>query len=213
MNEIIIKQNGFVTGDALLNPIAYAGEMNSRILNVTHPTFKNCYYQLLIKKNDYPYVIGITDGEAMIPPSLMNVATKLECQFLAVRKNDNIDLSANNCDCYPDSLNDCSQMIYKSDRFYLSVAQGLSLNGLTPIPPYEQLVDIYNNISKAKLAVEKVKLENMQLLETINQKIDELERLSVNNKPDDNDPDVPNEPNDPSDKPDDDDEQFPTVRF
>ena len=44
MNELIIKQSGFVTGDALLNPVAYAGEMNSRVINVIHPTFENCYY-------------------------------------------------------------------------------------------------------------------------------------------------------------------------
>lgn len=176
MNEIIIKQSGFVTGDALLNPIAYAGEMNSRILNVTHPTFENCYYQLIIKKNDYPFLVGIVDGELMLPPSLINIATKLQCQFIAVRKNDDIDMFINKCDCFSNSSNDCSQMVFKSDMFILQVAEGLSLNGLTPIPPYEQLVDVYNNISKAKLAVEKAKVENMQLLETINQKLDDLQR-------------------------------------
>lgn len=184
MNEIIIKQNGFVTGNALLNPIAYAGEMNSRILNITHPTFENCYYQLLIKKDNYPYVVGIENGETMLPPSLLNVATKLECQFLAIRKNNNFDTNSTNCDCYPNSINDCTNMIFKSDAFKLNVAQGLVLNGLTPIPPYEQLVDIYNNISKAKLAVEKVKVENTQLLETINEKIEELERLTINSPSD-----------------------------
>lgn len=231
MNEIIIKQSGFVTGDALLNPIAYAGEMNSRILRVTHPTFENCYYQLLIKKDNYPYTIGVENGETMIPPSLINIATKLECQFVAIRKNENIDISSNLCDCIPNFSNDCANMIYKSDVFFLNVAQGLSLNGLTPIPPYEQLVDIYNNISKAKLAVEKVKLENMQLLETVNQKIDELERLTINNKNEDNDkPNVPDNPVQPPDgecncgcncnhdnnNDNDNDgtnEQFPTVRF
>lgn len=176
MSEIIIKQNGFVTGDALLNPIAYAGEMNSRILNITHPTFDNCHYQLIILKNGYPYTVGIVDGEVMLPPSLMNTAITLECQFVAVRNNDNIDISANLCDCQFGSSDDCSKMVWKSDSFKLNVAQGLSLNGLTPIPPYEQLVDVYNNISKAKLAVEKAKLENNQLLETINQKIDELQQ-------------------------------------
>lgn len=220
MSEIIIKQSGFVTGDALLNPIAYAGEMNSRIISVTHPTFENCHYQLLVIKNNYPYRLGIVDGEVMFPPSMINVATKLECQFLAVRKNDDLDIN-NMCDCYPNSMNDCAHMIYKSDAFYLTVAKGLDLNGLTPIPPYEQLVDIYNNISKAKLAVEKVKLENMQLLETINQKLDELERLTIENKPNDK-PDDPNEPVQPPEcdcncgndcDNDENDEQFPTVRF
>lgn len=230
MNEIIIKQSGFVTGDALLNPIAYAGEMNSRLLKITHPTFENCYYQLLIKKNEYPYVIGIESGETMIPPSLINIATKLECQFLAIRKNDKIDINSNICDCIPNSSDDCANMIFKSDVFILNVAQGLNLNGLTPIPPYEQLVDIYNNISKAKLAVEKVKLENMQLLETINQKVDELERLTIENKPnvpdnpvqppnDDNDCNCNHDCNHNGNHDDDDDgdngndEQFTTVRF
>lgn len=180
MFNLVIKQSGFVTGDALLNPIAYAGEINSRILNIVHPTFDNCYYQLLVIKDNYPYTLGIDGGEVLIPPSLTNVATTLKCQFLAVRKNNNTDISSNSCDCYPSSSNDCSQMIFKSDSFSLTIAEGLSLNGLSPIPPYEQLVDVYNNISKAKLAVEKAKAENMQLLETINQKIDELQKLTTN---------------------------------
>lgn len=176
MSEVIIKQNGFVTGDALLNPIAYAGEMNSRVITITHPVFDNCYYQLIIKKNDYPYSLGIIDGEIMLPPSLTNVAGILECQFVAIRKNDEMNINNSKCDCLMNSSDDCAHMIYKSDVFKLRIAEGLSLNGLTPIPPYEQLIDIYNNISKAKLAVEKAKVENMQLLETINQKIDDLQQ-------------------------------------
>jgi hypothetical protein len=179
-NEIIIKQSGFVTGDALLNPIAYAGEMNSRILKITHPVFENCHYQLLVLKDNYPYTLGIQDGEIMFPPSLISTATKLQCQFLAIRNNNNIDINTNSCDCYPMSSNDCTHMIFKSDKFSLIVEEGLSLNGLTPVPPYEQLIDIYNNISKAKLAVEKAKVENMQLLDTINQKLDELQHVSNN---------------------------------
>ena len=31
--NITIKQNGFVTGD-FLEPVAYAGEVNSRLLNI-----------------------------------------------------------------------------------------------------------------------------------------------------------------------------------
>ena len=180
-NEIIIKANGFVTGDALLNPIAYAGEMNSRVLSIVHPTFDNSYYQLLVIKDNYPYVVGIQDGSVLIPPSLINVATTLKCQFMAIRKNNNIDLSNNECDCLNTYTNDCSHMIFKSDKFTLTVAEGLNLNGLNPIPPYEQLVDIYNNISKAKLAVEKAKLENENLLITINEKLDELKNLKQSN--------------------------------
>ena len=44
--NITIKQNGFVTGD-FLEPVAYAGEVNSRLLNIIHPTFENAFYQLL----------------------------------------------------------------------------------------------------------------------------------------------------------------------
>ena len=178
--NITIKQNGFVTGD-FLEPVAYAGEVNSRLLNIIHPTFENAFYQLLIIKDNRPYILGIDNGKVIIPPSLTDIATKLECQFLATRKNENIDTSTNTCDCYPDSMNDCRHMIFKSDKFTLKVAEGLNLNGLTPIPPYEQLVEIYNNISKAKLAVEQAKAENMALLEQINSKIDELQRIKTNN--------------------------------
>lgn len=172
--NITIKQNGFVTGD-FLEPVAYAGEMNSRVLNIVHPTFENSFYQLLVIKDNRPYVLGIDDGKVILPPSLTDIATKLECQFIATRKNENIDISANTCDCYPDKTNDCRQMIFKSDKFTLIVAEGLNLNGLTPIPPYEQLVEIYNNVSKAKLAVEQAKAENMKLLDTINERIDILQ--------------------------------------
>ena len=71
-------------------------------------------------------------------------------------------------------------MIFKSDKFILKVAEGLNLNGLTPIPPYEQLVEIYNNINKAKLVVEQAKADNMKLLDDINDRITILQR--ENNK-------------------------------
>lgn len=171
--NITIKQNGFVTGD-FLEPIAYAGEMNSRKLNIVHPLYDDCFYQLIVVKEKRPYTLGIVDGETMLPPSLTDIAGKLDCQFIAVRKNDSIDISTNACDCYPSSTNDCAHMIFKSDKFTLQVAEGLSLNGLTPIPPYEQLVDMYNNIGKAKLAVEKIKAENQALLDEINNKLDKL---------------------------------------
>ena len=212
-NEIIIKQNGFVTGDALLNPVAYAGEMNSRILKFTHPTFDNCCYQMIVIKNDYPYTIGISNGEAILPPSLITTPTVLKCQFIAVRKNENIDINANLCDCKFSSSDDCTKLVWKSDMFKLSIAQGLSLNGLNPVPPYEQLVDIYNNISKAKLSVEKVKVENSQLLETINQKIDELQRLSTGKDDDTDKPSQPNQPGSGDNNQDDEEDEIPLVTF
>ena len=157
--KITVLQSGFVHGD-FLDPVAYAGEMNSRVIEITHPLFENSIYQLLVIKEHRPYILGIQNGRFMLPPSLIDVQGTLECQFLALRKNDSIDMSLGNCGCYPTSSNDCSNMVFKSDKFNLIVAEGLSINGLTPIPPYEQLVDMYNNISKAKLMVEKQKLIN-----------------------------------------------------
>ena len=174
--KITILQSGYVTGD-FLDPVAYAGEMNSRYIDIVHPLFDNCIYQLLVVKESRPYILGIRDGKVMLPPSLTDIACELQCQFMALRNNSDIDISSGNCSCTPTSSNDCSNLIFKSNKFTMTVAEGLNINGLTPIPPYEQLVDIYNNINNAKLMVEKTKLENEQLLETINNKIDELQRL------------------------------------
>lgn len=176
-SNLIIKDNGFVTGDALLNPIAYAGEMNSRFINIVHPTFDNCFYTLLAIKNGYPYTLGIEDGKVMLPPSLINTETKLQCQFIATRKNNEINVALGACNCFMGTSDDCTTMIFKSDEFTLNVAKGLNLNGLNPIPPYEQLVDIYNNISNAKLEVEKAKVENEEILNKIEEKIEELQKL------------------------------------
>ena len=170
--DITILQNGFVTGD-FLEPVAYAGEMNSRIINITHPLFDNSFYQLIIIKENRPYRIGINNGTFILPPSLTDVACTLQCQFVAARKNDSTQLT--NCDCAPISSNDCSNLVFKSDSFNMIVKEGLKLNGLTPIPPYEQLVDMYNNLEKAKMLVEKSKLENQHIAEKINDKIEDLQ--------------------------------------
>lgn len=181
--KITILQSGYVTGD-LLNPVAYAGEMNSRSIEITHPLFENCYYQLLILKENRPYVLGIIDGATMLPPSLTDIACTLECQFMALRKNGGIDLDEGTCGCYPISSNDCSNMIFKSDKFLLKVAEGLNINGLTPIPPYEQLVDLYNNLSKAKLSIELSKADNQRISDEISGKISDFQysnsQLSLN---------------------------------
>lgn len=175
--NIVIKQNGFVTGD-FLEPVAYAGEANSRIIDIVHPTFDNAIHQLIIIKDNHPYILGIDNGKTILPPSLTNIATKLKCQFVATRNviNDNDE---SNCNCGNSSINDCKQMIFKSDEFTLTVAEGLNLNNLTPIPPYEQLVEIYNNINKAKLMVEQAKVENMNLLDTINERISILQNIKT----------------------------------
>ena len=171
--KITIQQSGYVSGD-FLKPVAYAGEMNSRVIEITHPLFDNSFYQLLIIKENRPYVLGIEDGKCMLPPSLTDIACKLKCQFMALRKSD-IDLTENTCDCYPTSSNDCSHMIFKSDEFTMTVKEGLNINGLTPIPPYEQLVDMYNNLNKAKLSVEKAKIENETISNRISEKLEDLQ--------------------------------------
>lgn len=177
--NIVIKQNGFVTGD-FLEPVAYAGEANSRIIDIVHPTFDNAIYQLIIIKDNHPYVLGIDNGQTILPPSLTNIATKLKCQFVATRNISNNN-DENTCNCGTSSINDCKQMIFKSDEFTLIVAEGLNLNNLTPIPPYEQLVEIYDNINKAKLMVEQAKVENMNLLDTINERISVLQNIKSSN--------------------------------
>lgn len=68
MNVTVID-SGFVSGDFLLKPLGYSGEMNSRKVYITHPHFKDCYYQLLIERYDGLFRVGIQDGECLIPPS------------------------------------------------------------------------------------------------------------------------------------------------
>ena len=88
--DIRILDSGFVTGD-FLKPVAYAGEINSRKLNIIHPMFKDCVYQVLVKRYDGLYRLGVDDGMAEIPPSLTKTATTLECQFVAVAMPDTVN--------------------------------------------------------------------------------------------------------------------------
>jgi len=175
--NINISKQGFVSGSDLLNPVAFAGEMNSRVISITHPLFENSFYQLIIIKEKRPYVLGIDDGRVILPPSLTDIAGILECQFSALRRNESIDLQESNCDCYPQSSNDCSHLVFKSDKFCLKVAEGLSLNGLSPIPPFETIVDMYNNIQRAKNSVEIAKSNNEQVADSIAEKINDLQQL------------------------------------
>lgn len=172
--NITIKSNGFVTGD-FLDPIAYAGEKNSRVIEITHPLFPNVNYQLVVIKDHRPYLIGIQDGECIFPPSLIDIAGTLKCQFVATRKVENI----NDCDCTPTYSDDCADLVFKSDKFTLTVKEGLNLNGLTPMPTYEAIQDAYLNLEKAKLSVEKIKLENEEILNKITDKINEMQLNQV----------------------------------
>ena len=170
--DITIQNSGYVVVDSM-TPFAYAGEMNSRILNITHPTYSNAIYQLIVVKEHRPYILSIIDGKCLVPPSITDIACILNCQFIAARKDENSEL--NDCDCYPSYSNDCSQLLFKSDSFKLKVGEGLNLNGLTPIPPYEQLMDMYNNLTKAKLSVEQAKADNELVATAIDEKIKQLQ--------------------------------------
>ena len=170
--DITIQNSGYVVADSM-TPVAYAGEMNSRVLNIIHPTYSNAIYQLIVVKEHRPYILSVVDGKCSLPPSMTDIACILECQFIAARKDENAEL--NDCDCYPSYSNDCSQLLFKSDSFKLKVAEGLNLNGLTPIPPYEQLMDMYNNLTKAKLSVEQAKADNEMVANAIDEKIKQLQ--------------------------------------
>lgn len=174
--NITVLDSGFVTGD-FLSPVAFAGEVNSRILNIVHPNYENCHYQLIVIKNNHAYKLGIDNGKVLLPPSLMSDACKLDCCFVAFRaKSNNDDV----CNCLPSYSNDCSDMLMKSDKFTLIVGEGLNINGLSPIPPYEELIDAYNNLAIAKSSIEQAKLENQKIANTIDERIDILQSTKVN---------------------------------
>lgn len=153
--DITVLDSGFVTGD-FMKPIGYSGEMNSRQLHVIHPHFTDCYYQLLVKKGDGLYKLGIDeDGNANIPPSLLRTATKLECQFIAM----STPCSVTNAET--------DTFVFKSSPFHVTVAQGLDTAGISPVPTYEELQDMYCNINAARAEVEKAKKDNNAILEAI----------------------------------------------
>lgn len=145
--KITILDSGFVTGD-FLKPVAYAGEVNSRKLDVVHPHFKDCYYQILVHKGDGLYRLGIQDGVATIPPSLTATAQKLTCQFTALSTPESVQNE------------ETDPFVWYSDEFHLTVAPGMNKAGLTAIPTYEELQDMYKNIAEAKAEVEKAKADN-----------------------------------------------------
>lgn len=171
--NIVVKSNGFVTGD-FLSPVAYAGEKNSKSINIVHPTFKDAVYQLIVKKENRPYALGIRDNIVILPPSLTDIACTLECNFTATRKGQNSDV-LDNCNCGTSSSNDCSDLVFLSDKFTLTVAEGLSLNGLSPIPPYEEVLDMYNNLANAKIVLEQSKLDSENMANVIDDKIKQLQ--------------------------------------
>lgn len=149
--KITVLDSGFVTGD-FLKPVAYAGEMNSRKLDIVHPHFKDCYYQILIKRYDGLYTLGIDDGVATLPPSLTRSATTLECQFVAMSTPDSVQNS------------ETDTFVFESNSFKLTVAQGMDKGGLSPVPTYEELQHMYANIRNAKSEVEKAKADNERIL-------------------------------------------------
>ena len=164
--SITVLDTGFVQIDTL-KPVGYAGEINSRCLEITHPHFKDCYYQLLVKKNDDLYTLGVNEGMANIPASLLRTATKLNCQFVALATPDSITNS------------EVDNFVFKSNAFGLVVAEGLNTCGLSPIPPYEQLQEMYKNIEDAKNEVEKAKKDNLAILAQIEIALDSVKQSST----------------------------------
>lgn len=164
--DIRILDSGFVTGD-FLKPVAYAGEINSRKLNIIHPMFKDCVYQVLVKRYDGLYRLGVDDGMAEIPPSLTKTATTLECQFVAV--------------AMPDTVNnvEVDDFVFMSSPFSLTVAEGLNTGGISPVPPYEEIKRMYNEIETARLEVEKAKKDNERILQAIVQALDNAHKVPL----------------------------------
>lgn len=154
MNVTVID-SGFVSGDFLLKPLGYAGEMNSRKIYITHPHFKDCYYQLLIQRYDGLYRVGIQDGECLIPPSLMRTATDLKCHFVAISTPESVTNA------------ETDTFLFESAPFTVKVAEGLAANHACAIPTYEELQRMYNNIADAQAAVDKAKEDNEMILAQI----------------------------------------------
>ena len=152
--KITVTDTGFVATEALA-PIGYAGEVNSRSLEVRHPHFKDCYYQILVKRYDGLYKLGVTDGIATVPPSLLKTATTLNCQFVAI---------ATPCSV---ANAEADNFAFMSAPFTLEVAPGLDIGGLSPIPTYEELQQMYCNINMAKAEVELAKKSNEQVYQAI----------------------------------------------
>lgn len=164
--DITVLDSGFVTLDSI-KPVGYAGEMNSRQLNITHPLFKDCYYQLLIMRGENLYTLGVENGTADIPASLLRTAGTLNCQFVAMSSPNSITNS------------ETDTFVFKSNSFKLSVAKGLNTGNNTAIPPYEQLQDIYKNINEAKAEVDKAKQDNEKILQAIRISLDKAKQAPV----------------------------------
>ena len=163
--KITILDSGFVSYDTI-KPVGYAGEVNSRKIEVIHPNFPECYYQILVKCNSSLYKIGVQDSEAMIPPSLLRVAGKLECQFVAF----NIPESSVNAET--------DTFVFKSNAFTLTVAEGMNLGGLSPMPTYEELQQMQRDIDAAKAEVDKAKQDNERILASIKESLDARQQVN-----------------------------------
>lgn len=165
--NITVIDTGFVSGDFTLQPIGYAGERNSRKLYITHPHFKDCFYQVLVKRYDGLYKLGIQDGEIVIPPSLLRTATTLECQFVAVSK--------------PESITDpeTDTFLFTSKPFNLTVDRGLDISNCEPIPTYEELQQMYKDLNKARDSIEDAKRDNEEILKSIQAALDESHKQPI----------------------------------
>lgn len=163
--KITIVDSGFVAYDTV-KPIGYAGEMNSRQLEVIHPHFKDCYYQLIVVKDNSPYTLSVSDGFVTIPPSLLRTAGTMQCQFIAMSEPTSV-INA-----------ETDTFVFKSQSFSLRVDEGLNLGGITPVPTYETLQQMYKDVEAAKAEVDKAKLDNEAILRAIQEALNTQQQLN-----------------------------------
>lgn len=153
---ITILNTGFVTGD-LDKPAGFAGEVNAREIEIIHPLFSGCIYEIICKKGDYRYIIPVTDGKFVIPPSLTKFEDKLKLQFIAKRQGSTSE---------DENAETLESLIFKSAVFTLRIDPSLDSCNIEPLPTYEYVNDLYE---KALLTEQRV-----------SEKIDQLKSLLEN---------------------------------
>lgn len=162
--RITIVDSGFVSYDTI-KPVGYAGEMNSRELEVVHPHFKDCYYQIIAVKDSNPYTLGVEDGKVMIPPSLLRTAGTMDCQFIAMSSPNSV------------TNREIDTFIFKSNKFTLHVDEGLNLGGVTPVPTYESLLEMQSQVEAAQKEVDNAIASNEKILAAIQEALNAQKQL------------------------------------
>lgn len=163
--KVTIVDSGFVSYDTI-KPVGYAGEMNSRQLDIIHPHFTNCYYQIIAVKDGNPYTLGVEDGVVIIPPSLLRTAGTIECQFIAMSTPDSV------------TNRETDTFVFKSNKFTLRVDEGLNLGGVTPVPTYESLLQMQSEVEAAQQEVDNAIASNEKILSAIQEALDIQKQLN-----------------------------------